>query len=260
MRGGMGALAHALASGLDVRYGQRVTRLEAEGPTGPVSITASGGGEVTYRAQGAVITTPSDAALDLWPGAPGGSRRLLESTAYSDSFLVFLRTKERFQRVDRRGKELYMEVIPGGATLQALLFLNSVAPDGGLVAATATPAARRSPDHEALAARLESEAVELYPELRDQVVARRAVRIPKVVPLFPAGRARELQAFRSRLAAGPVQLAGDYLYGPCMESAAQAGRAAAERLHAHIRPDRTAAPGACGSPPSPPSGTPAAPA
>ena len=241
LRAGMGTLARTLAGGLDVRYAQRVTRLEIEGPAGPVSITASGGsGEVVYRAQGAVIATASDAARELWPGAPDGTRRFLESTAYSDSYLVFLRTKERFQKVDRSGKELYMEVVPGGAALQAILFLNSVAPDGGLVAATATPAARRSLDDEALAARLESEAVELHPQLRDQVVARRAVRTPRVVPLFPAGRARELQAFRSRLAAGPVQLAGDYLYGPCMESAAQAGRAAAERLHAHIRPNGTA--------------------
>jgi predicted NAD/FAD-dependent oxidoreductase len=63
-----------------------------------------------------------------------------------------------------------------------------------------------------------------------QVRARRTLRWPVFVPAYPAGRARELAAFRSKLAPGPIQLAGDYLYGPLMEAAVRAGEDAAERL------------------------------
>jgi oxygen-dependent protoporphyrinogen oxidase len=228
-RSGMGGLSAALAEGLDVRCGIRVARVEPDGS----QVTAGDG--TTYRGRAVVVATPADAALELWPSAPEATRSFLESTGYADTCMVFLRTKERFAQLDRRGRELYMEVVPPGrdTALHALVFLNFTAPDGGLLVVAVTPAAR-SLDDEALAARVESELEELHPGLADQIVDRRIVRVPKVVPRFPVGRARELRAFRSRLTPGPIQLAGDYLYGPCMESAAQAGRDAAERAERHL--------------------------
>jgi phytoene dehydrogenase-like protein len=218
VRAGMGALAVALAGDLDVKYGQRVRRVNVEESPRGVRVAAldDDGREVVYRPHVVVIATLADAALELWPGAPDGTRRFLESTIYSNDYVVHLRTREPFEKLDRRGDGLYMEVIPTrpGCALHALVFQNCLAPEGGLLAASATPAARRSLDEETLAARIEAELVQLHPELRGQIVDRRGVRTPKVVPHFPAGRARELHAFRSGLTAGPVQLAGDYLYGP----------------------------------------------
>jgi predicted NAD/FAD-dependent oxidoreductase len=80
-----------------------------------------------------------------------------------------------------------------------------------------------------LAMQLEAELAGLHPEVRSQVSARRILRWGVFVPSYPAGRARELGAFRAQLAPGPVQLAGDYLYGPLMEAAVRAGEEAADR-------------------------------
>jgi oxygen-dependent protoporphyrinogen oxidase len=229
-RSGIGGLSTALAAGLDVRYGVRAARVE---PDGSRVTTADGG---TYSAEAVVVATPADAALELWPEAPEPTRSFLASAGYADTCMVFLRTREPFAPLDRRGRELYMEVVPADrdTALHALVFLNFAAPDGGLLLVAVTPDARRSLDDEALAARVESELEELHPELAGKVVDRRIVRVPKVVPRFPVGRARELRDFRSRVEPGPIQLAGDYLYGPCMESAAQAGRDAAERADRHL--------------------------
>ena len=229
-RPGMGAVPAALAEPLDVRCGRRVARVEAGER---VTVTTGDGGE--YAAAGVVLATPADVTTEIWPGAPEATRRFLASTTYSDGFLLFVRTGERFARTDPRGDELYMEVIPPATedperTLHAVVFANFAAPDGGLLVLSAAPDARAAlPDGE-LAARLESELLELHPELDGAIVARRPYRAERIVPHFRAGRARELADFRARLEPGPVQLAGDYLYGACMESAAQAGRDAAGRL------------------------------
>jgi oxygen-dependent protoporphyrinogen oxidase len=231
-RAGMGSIPAALAARLDVRCGQRVTRVETG--DGGVSVAATGpdGAELEYRATGAVVATPADVTLDLWPGAPAAARAFLASTEYSDGFVHFVRTREPFQKADPRGNDLYMEVIPPepGRALHAVVFANFLAHDGGgLVALSASPDARARGDEE-LAAALEAELVELHPELSGAITGRRPVRAERVVPRFPSGRARELAEFRSSLEPGPVQLAGDYLYGACMESAAQAGMDAAGRL------------------------------
>ena len=223
---GMGTLPRKLAEGLDVRCDERAVRVEASG--GERVSVATDAGE--YQASAVVIATPADATLEIWPGAPEHVRAYLAGVDYSDSFILYVRTREPFSRTDPRGDELYMEVMPDGETLQAVAFANGFAPDGGLLVLAATADARGRLADEELAARLEAELLELHPELGGQITARRASRAPKLVPRFPSGRVRELAEFRATLGPGPVQLAGDYLYGACMESAAQAGRAAAERL------------------------------
>jgi len=132
-----------------------------------------------------------------------------------------------------------MDIVPRGEgtdALLALVYLSETAPEGGLVGLSASPHAAANPDDAALAEQLESEFAELHPELRPQVIARRILRWPVFVPTYPAGRARELAAFRARLAPGPVQLAGDYLYGPMMEAAARAGQDAAARASEYLGP------------------------
>jgi predicted NAD/FAD-dependent oxidoreductase len=85
-----------------------------------------------------------------------------------------------------------------------------------------------------LAERLRIEAEELHPELRGHVSTSSHVRWREKVPLFPNGRTRELATLRASMGPGPVQLAGDYLYGPLMEGAALSGAAAARRVTAFL--------------------------
>jgi protoporphyrinogen/coproporphyrinogen III oxidase len=229
LQGGVGSLTRELARRLDTRCGVAVQRVRIEGK-GVVAETSDKG---TFRARAAILATPASQALELWPEAPEQTRRFLSGQAYSQGFGAFLRTSAPVRRVDPRGRDLYMDIVPRGegtGALLAVVYLNELAPEGGLLGLGAFPdVAAASSDDTELAARLESELNGLHPELRPRVRARRILRWPAFVPSYPAGRARELAAFRAGLESGPVQLAGDYLYGPTMEGAVHAGQDAAAR-------------------------------
>jgi oxygen-dependent protoporphyrinogen oxidase len=234
MRGGLGSLTRELARRVGVRCGVAAQRVHADGG-GVLAETSDG---KTLRGRAAVLATPAGEALRLWPDAPSDMGEFLGAQTYSQGFGVFLRTAEPVHRTDPRGRDLYMDIVPReertGALL-AVVYLSELAPDGGLIGIAASPeAAEANSDDGELAPRLESELAELHPDLQPHVTARRILRWPIFVPSYPVGRARELAAFRARLAPGPVQLAGDYLYGPMMEAAVRAGRDAADRISAYL--------------------------
>jgi protoporphyrinogen/coproporphyrinogen III oxidase len=234
VEGGLGSLTGELARRLQVRCGVSVERVEVEGP-GVVAETSDG--EIV-RGNAVILATRASEALALWLQATAETRRFLADQSYSQGLGVFLRTREPVRRTDARGRELYMEILPRGEGTNALLsvvYLNDLAPDGGLILLDAfARAAAANGDDAELAEQLESEHVGLHPEMRLEVTARRILRWPVFVPAYPPGRARELAKFRTGLAPGQIQLAGDYLYGPLMEGAVRAGQDAAERVARHL--------------------------
>jgi oxygen-dependent protoporphyrinogen oxidase len=235
LEGGLGSLTAELGRWLGVRCGCAVERVRLEGED---MVAATRDGE-TLRSRAAILATRASEALELWAEAPEETRRFLSDQGYSQGSGVFLRTRAPVRHPDPRGRDPYMDVVPRGertGALLAVVYMNHLAPEGGLLGLAATPeAAAASSDDADLAAQLESELGELHPELRPQVTARRTMRWPIFVPAYPVGRARELAAFRARLAPGPVQLAGDYLYGPMMEAAVHAGQDAAARATGYLR-------------------------
>jgi protoporphyrinogen/coproporphyrinogen III oxidase len=234
LEGGIGSLTGELARRLQPRCDIAAERVTVDGE-GVVAETNPG---ETLRARAAILATRAHEALELWRDAPEETRRFLGGQAYSQGFGVFLRTSEPVRRSDPDGRDLYMEIVPHGEGPEALLaviYLNEAAADGGLVGLAAAPfASAANQDDSELAARLESEFVQLHPELRPRVTARRVMRWPVFLPSYPPGRARELAAFRARLAPAPVQLAGDYLYGPMMEAAVRSGQDAATRASEYL--------------------------
>jgi oxygen-dependent protoporphyrinogen oxidase len=237
VRGGLGLLTAELGRRVGARGGVAVERVRAEGP----GVAAETSDKETFRARAAILATRAREALEIWPEAPPEARRFLDRQTYSQGFGVFLRTSAPVRRSDPRGRDLYMDVVPRGerhGALLAVVYLSDLAPDGGLLGLAASPeASTASRDDGELAAQLESELAELHPQLSPRVIARRALRWPAFVPSYPAGRARELAAFRRRLAPGPVQLAGDYLYGPMLEAAVHAGQDAAARASEYLSSD-----------------------
>lgn len=234
MRGGIGALAHALAGGLDVRCGVVVERVDAR--RGGIVVETRGG--ESFESRAAILATGAHESLALWPDAPESTRRFLSGQSYTQGLGVFLRTREPVRAVDRRGRDLALRILPrgeGGDHLLSVVYRNEAAPDGGLILldAYASAAAAIADDAE-LAARLEAELAEVHPEASELVADRRVVRWDPFVPAFPAGRARELAGFRRTLAPGPIQLAGDYLCGPLMEGAVRSAEDAADRARAHL--------------------------
>jgi oxygen-dependent protoporphyrinogen oxidase len=237
-RSGMGTLTAGLAAGTSVRCAVEATKVELERDAVVVSVRDAEGGELNYSARAAILATPADVSARLYPGATDETRRFLEGVRYSTGFGIYLRTKQPIEASGRRAKSLYMELIPPGergGVLHAICFLNHLAPDGGFLRVESTPAASAShEDDEELADRLQAELEQLHPEAKGSIYDRLGTRFPRLVPEYPVGAVRELAAFRAGLGPGPLQLAGDYLYGPCMESAAQSGQAAAERVIAYL--------------------------
>jgi protoporphyrinogen oxidase len=63
-----------------------------------------------------------------------------------------------------------------------------------------------------------------------------------MVPKFPVGQARRLEAFRRQLRPNAIDLAGDYLGGPWTEAALASGEDAAGRLQAYLEDSRRGEP------------------
>jgi protoporphyrinogen oxidase len=197
---------------------------------GAAVVEASGG---SRSARAVVVATPADVAARLFSEAPPYVR----SIRHGAMGLVYLRTSERFQPRYRGRRDLYMQLLPGHearGALHALSFINEAAPDGGLVLANATPAARESLDDDELARQVRAEANELNPGLDALVVDQLVSRPPRVVASFAGGGAKRAAEFRRARSPGPIQLAGDYTHGPWMESAAQSGVEAAELVRRHL--------------------------
>jgi protoporphyrinogen/coproporphyrinogen III oxidase len=234
LEGGLGSLTGELGRRVEARCGVAVERVRVE-ERGVVAETRDG---ATRRSRAAILATRASEAVELWPGAPDRTRRFLSEQAYSRGFGVFLRTRAPVRRARPRGRQPYMDVVPRGehtGALLAVLYRNHLAPDGGLIGLAASPdATEASSDDGELAAQLESDFAALHPGLQPPVTARRIMRWPVFVPAYPAGRARELAAFRAGLAPEPVQLAGDYLFGPMMEAAVRAGQDAAARASGYL--------------------------
>jgi protoporphyrinogen oxidase len=228
LRDGLGVVPTRLAEQLEVRYDTEAVGVEER--DGGVVVRLASGGDVTGRA--CVVATPGDVAARITGN--GGYPASVRYTPFAE---LLLRTSEPLARRSPGGKPLYMRLIPTGeheATLHSLVYLNHLAPSGGLLLAGPAPGSgfAGQPDDE-IADSLQAQAEELHPEI--DVVDRRVIRGERMVPLFEPGRAERLRAFRRSLRPGPVDVAGDWLYGPTMESALEAGEAAADRIGRHLQ-------------------------
>ena len=227
--GGIGTLTRALAAGLDVEYGVEATAVVRDGDGAAVDL-ADGSHR---RARAVVLATPADVAAGLWSDAPDYVRGI----RHGSMALVFMRTREPIQPRYGRRRDLYMQVLPtpeARGALQALVFVNEAAPDGGFLVANSTPEARDSLDDGELARRVIAEADELNPGLAELVTDRVVARRPRVVASFADRGAERAAAFREARGPGPIQVAGDYTHGVWMESAAQSGIEAAALVGRHL--------------------------
>jgi protoporphyrinogen/coproporphyrinogen III oxidase len=235
LEGGIGALTGELGRRLGVRCGVEVERVRLEGRE-VVAETRDG---AALRSRAVILATRAFEAVELWPEAPEDARRFLSQQAYSQGFGVLLRTRAPVMRRGPSGREAYMDVVPQGertGALLSVLYMDYLARDGGLLGLAASPEALADgADGGELAAQLETELAEVHPTLQPEITARRAMSWRVFVPAYPAGRARELAAFRAGFGPGPVQLAGDYLRGPMMESAVRTGEDAAARVAAYLQ-------------------------
>jgi oxygen-dependent protoporphyrinogen oxidase len=239
--GGVGTLPEALADGMDVRVASPVSRVESRSDGGWfVRFDRPGGRAGTLSADAVVVATPADVALRIaaseWVAA---ERDLLAGVRYAPAIALAIGTVERCWERHLRIAIPHAE----GWPVEAVSLLPAGAADalpgtGGLAVAVSTAewAARQEavPD-EVVAKDLAAVLHRLAPRLRDDVVLERLTRFPRAAPRCDPGHFRGLARLRRvgdslRAEGRRLYLAGDYLAGPWLESAAASGRRAADDL------------------------------
>ena len=236
LRDGLGSVTAALAGRFDVRCGVRVEQVGTG--TGHVSVTgrAANGDRVELRARACIVAVPGTQPLALLESPTAAQTDLLGSVTYSSYDLAYVRTRERFDPRDPRGREVYLDFVPPGEHGQSdVLFVlygfNSAADQGGVLLVGAAPGTgARDMSDDAFAGWVAEHLPKLHPELEGQVTAVRPRRWRDGLPVFPPGRARELSERRHELQRGPIAFAGDYLYAPMVEGAVASGEDAAAAI------------------------------
>ncbi|TQM67057.1 oxygen-dependent protoporphyrinogen oxidase [Actinomadura hallensis] len=245
-RDGMDALARALASRLDVTTDHPVTRVTCDG--GLVQVESPRG---TVTARAAVLAVPAPVAAGLYDERRPAAREFLAACGYTP----MLRVSVVLDRppVPRAGRPSYATLIPeaedsllGVITLEHLKHPGRAPGGRGLVTLVPSPRGCRellgAPDR-AVVQRLAARAARFLPGLPADppraLVHRFRYGLPEATP-----RALKLRGAFAARPVGAVEYAGDWVsLRPCAEGAAASAALAAERIGAHLSPERRAAAG-----------------
>ncbi|MFB4284109.1 NAD(P)/FAD-dependent oxidoreductase [Nonomuraea sp. MTCD27] len=238
VRGGLGRLTSALASGLDVEYGVRVERVARDDGAGAVLDTSRG----RLRVPAVVLATPARPTAAILAGPTPRERSVL-AVPYSPGLLVGLALREPLSP-EELGGAYGILADPREASALASVAVSSRADSstsGGdvltvMLRPSAARALRAAADPMVRAAAVDALAP-LLPGLAGRVTDARVVRWDQAMPSVPVGHTRAVTAYRAGVSpADAVLLAGDYLGFPWTDSAAFNGRWAADRLLAHGAP------------------------
>jgi oxygen-dependent protoporphyrinogen oxidase len=241
-RGGLGALAAALARGLDTRFGCGAVGIE---PAGRGLRVALAGGGPPLEADAVVVATPARAALELADPLLTPPEREVLGAAATVPAVVLHAPLER----SLAGGGARIGIAPS-AGLPVAAFLHEPGgvgslrvPEGraaaSLVAAPAWSEAQLGAPDDTLAKELLALLDRIQPGASRSVSSVRVSRHPDAYPLFPVGRYRALARLRrvqdDRRALGRrLYLAGDHLAGPTVEDALLSGLRAAADLAADL--------------------------
>lgn len=245
-RDGMDTLTRALAEGLDVVTGHRVTEVTA---TSDGVRLLSPAGSVGARA--AVLAVPAPVAVRLYPDAPGVERAYLDSCGYAPMLRVCLALDRPVEPVGARGG--FATLVPAledpllnVVTVDHNKHPDRVPPGRGLISLVASPRGAdellQAPDA-LIADRLVARARRLIPGLPERVEAVSVHRFRHGLPEPGPDAMRARAAFTARPLAA-VDYAGDWIAArPCSEGAVSSAATAAERVLAFTaRAAKTRAP------------------
>lgn len=234
VRGGMGALAAALAGALHARgavvhTGTRIEEIVDRGDS--VELSWTGG---TARHDAVVVATTAPVAASL-----------LAATTPVAGWLAGVRqrpTASLALRLDRPVPADYFGLCftpaePAGRRIAAICVQERkgarLVPDGGLVVVLPAPetASRMAGAAPADALELARPALEeAFPGFSSWIVRAKLYRFRDGVPVFYPGYLEHLHRFPADRLPERIALAGDYLVAPTVEGAVISGRRAAERL------------------------------
>jgi oxygen-dependent protoporphyrinogen oxidase len=232
-RGGMGRLPAALAKGVTIDCGTRVTAVEAPA-TGPCRVHARRDGEaVVHEADIVVGATEGSCVARLFPDMPPQDRAFFAGVRYNPLGIVHYRLNRQidpameFFTRDVAGPISTWQQVPGNEG-QAPQLYAQLSPE-------ATEEARRLGMTDRLDELVEERVRKLYPDLDRDCIDRHSQWIERMLPVFYPGYARAMAAFRDRQSAfrRNVYFCGDYLAQALVTGAAASGERAARDIAAH---------------------------
>jgi oxygen-dependent protoporphyrinogen oxidase len=241
-RAGLGELPQAAAARLSVRYGVRVTRIEA-GEPGKLRLglrPQGGGGERVREAEGVVVATSAEeAARVAAPLLAPAERDLLGRVRYLPSVVLTVALRRPFHSHPLLVRVPHAE----GSPLESVLLEHGVAgervPVGRGLARLQATSAWSASHYDLPAETLEKELLDafdrLWPGARGAVVFALLQRVPRAMPHFGVGHYRAIAHFErvqadQRARGRRLCFAGDYLTDPSCEGAVRSAERAAAAL------------------------------
>jgi protoporphyrinogen oxidase len=243
-RGGLGELPRAAAARLAIRYGVRVTRIEAAGGGRlRLALQPQGGrpgGERVREAEAVLIATSAEEAGRIAaPLLAPAERDLLGRVRYLPSLVLCAALRRPFHPHPLLVRVPHAE----GSPLESILLEPGVAgeraPAGRGLARLQATSAWSSSHYDLPAETAEKELLDAFdalrPGARGAVVFARLRRVPRALPQFGVGHYRALARFErvqadQRAAGRRLCFAGDWLAEPSFEGAVRSAERAAEVL------------------------------
>jgi len=233
---GMDALPRALASGLDVRLGAKVTNVVDHGNEAELT-WESGGASITERFDACILTTTTNVTLQVFPQVSGFVREFFETTTYISSVNTHIALKSR-----PANPATYIMASPKeqpdfcGVIVDHLKARYRAPADKGMITVFCRDewckANLQTPDEQILSQVL-GFIKPYYGDLSGQVEDVMIGRWERVVPIMQAGRFKHVAAYQKSVdPLARVQFAGDLEPIGGVNAALVSGGKAAKRVAA----------------------------
>lgn len=235
LAGGMGRLPAALAAGLTIDCGARVVSVEARNDGSRRVHAEQAGRAVTHDADIVVCATEGSLAAGLFPDLPADDRAFLSAVRYDALGIVHYRLNRQvspamsFFTRTAAGPIATWQQLPGDESKgQAPQLYAQLSPE-----AVAEASERNMTDR--LDDLVRPRVRMLYPSLEQDCTDLHNQWIPRMLPVFYAGYARAMAAFRARQSSArrAVYFCGDYLAQSLVTGASASGERTAADIARH---------------------------
>ncbi len=239
LRKGAGQLTEALAHSVPVECrAKAVSLIEEEGRI-DVAIEGIDGTRQILNADGVVLALPGSIASDLWHGCPEPEQAFLRHVSYAPAALVHLCVDKDWGYEGHHG--FLFPRRSGRKTVCVALEhvrYRGRAPDGKSLLYTGLRLDKKA----SLLSASDAELTDVcmrdiepeFPGIRNATHKAYVFRWDNALPRFPVGYFRGLRDFLDIRISGRIELAGDYIGGPCIEGAVASGNAAARRIFSAV--------------------------
>lgn len=234
-RKGAGQLTEALAHSVPVKCRAKVVSVIKTADGVDIAVEDIDGARQILNADGVVLASPAPTVSDLWCGCTEPEWAFLRHVSYVPAVLVHLCADKDWGYEGHHG--FFFPRRSGRKTI--CVALEHVRYRGRAPAGKSLLYAGPRLDGKAsLLFASDAEVIDVcvrdiepeFPGIKDAVNNAYVFRWNNALPRFPVGYFRGLREFLNARVSGRIELAGDYIGGPCIEGAVASGNCAARRI------------------------------